>query len=397
MVNTPVYMDYNATTPCDPRVVETMLPLFTNAFGNASSTTHTLGWAAASAIDDARQQVARLIGSEVKEIVFTSGATEAANLAIKGVIEMYAGKGNHVITSAIEHNAVLDTLRFAEKKGIEVTYLPVDSKGQPDLSQLEAAIKPETILIAIMYANNELGTILPVKEIGAIAKKHQVLFFCDATQAVGKIPVNVQHDDIDLMAFSAHKLYGPKGVGALYIRRKNPRVRLVPQLHGGGHENGWRSGTLNVTGIAGFGKACSICEHEMSTDGERLKQWRDKLEAGLLQVEQSGVNGDKENRLPHVLNIWFKHAQAENLMSALRQELAVSAGSACTSAVIEPSHVLKAIGLEDELAYSSLRFSLGRFTTDEEIDFVIKAVTEAVRKVREASPAWEMHKQGIEI
>ncbi|HMR92106.1 MAG TPA: IscS subfamily cysteine desulfurase [Chitinophagaceae bacterium] len=397
MLNFPIYLDNNATTPCDPRVVEAMVPYFTNVFGNAASRNHSFGWQAEEAVDYAREQVARLVGADPKEIIFTSGATEADNLAIKGVFEMYASKGNHIITCNIEHKAVLDTCKHIEKEGGEVTYLQVKPNGLVDLAELEAAIKPTTILIAIMYANNEIGTIMPMKEISAIAKKHGVLVFSDATQAVGKIPVNVHTDGIDLMAFSAHKMYGPKGVGALYVRRKNPRVKVTAQIDGGGHERGMRSGTLNVPGIVGFGKACELCMNEMEQDTQRLRALRDKLENALLQIEESYLNGDKEHRLPHVSNISFKYVEGEGLMMGFNKNIAVSSGSACTSASLEPSYVLKALGLGDDLAHSSLRFGLGRFSTDEQIDYTIEQVTSTVNKLREMSPLWEMFKEGIDL
>ena len=385
MLKFPVYLDNNATTPCDPRVVEALLPYFTENFGNAASRNHSFGWVAKEAVTLAREQVAKLINAEPKEIIFTSGATEADNLALKGVFEMYAGKGNHIITCNIEHKAVLDSCKHLEKQGAEITYLQVNKKGLIDLKELEAAIKPTTILIAIMYANNEIGVIQPMKEINAISKKHGVIFFSDATQAVGKIPVDV-NDGIDLMAFTAHKMYGPKGVGALYVRRKNPRIKLTAQIDGGGHENNMRSGTLNVTGIVGFGKACELCTQQMNEDAERLGRLRDKLETALLNLEATSLNGSKEYRLPHVTNISFEDARSENLMMNFNKEIAVSSGSACTSASIEPSYVLKALNLSDEMAHSSLRFSLGRFTTEEEIDFVIKRVSETVHELREIKP-----------
>jgi cysteine desulfurase len=362
--------------------MEVMLPYFTNQFGNAASRSHSFGWQAEEAVDYAREQVARLIGAEPKEIIFTSGATEGDNLAIKGVFEMYAGKGNHIITCVTEHKAVLDTCKHIEKLGGAVTYLPVNKEGLIDLQQLEAAITPHTILIAIMYANNETGTIQPVKEIGALAKKHGVLFFTDATQAVGKIPVDVIKDDIDLLTCSAHKMYGPKGVGALYVRRKNPRVKLTAQLDGGGHEKGMRSGTLNVPGIAGFGKAADICRLQMDEDGQKMSLLRDKLENALLQLDATYVNGSRSHRLPHVANISFNFVNGDGLMMGLNKEIALSSGAACTSASMEPSYVLKALGVEDDLAHSSLRFSIGRFTTEEEIDFIIGKVTGVVEQLR---------------
>lgn len=397
MLQFPIYLDHNATTPCDPRVIEAMLPYFTNAYGNAASRNHPFGWQAEQAVDTAREQVAQLIGADPKEIIFTSGATEGDNLAIKGVFEMYASKGNHIITCNIEHKAVLDTCKHVEKAGAEVTYLKVKDNGLIDLAELEAAIKPTTILIAIMYANNEIGTIMPMKEISKIAKKNGILVFSDATQAVGKVPVDVNADGIDIMAFSAHKMYGPKGVGALYVRRKNPRVKVTAQIDGGGHERGMRSGTLNVPGIVGFGKACEICRLEMVEETARVSKLRDKLENALLSIEESYVNGDKDHRLPHVSNISFKYVEGEGLMMGFNQNIAVSSGSACTSASLEPSYVLKALGLGDDLAHSSLRFGLGRFTTEEQIDYTIEQVSGTVLKLREMSPLWEMYKDGIDL
>ncbi|WP_317047147.1 IscS subfamily cysteine desulfurase [Taibaiella soli] len=393
----PIYLDNNATTPMDPRVLEAMLPYFTEKFGNAASRSHAFGWAAEEAVDYAREQVAKLINADPKEIIFTSGATEGDNLAIKGVFEMYASKGNHIITCVTEHKAVLDTCKHIEKQGGEVTYLPVQENGLVDLAELEKAITSKTILIAIMYGNNEVGVIQPVREISAIARKHGVLFFTDATQAVGKIPVDVLADGIDLMTFSGHKMYGPKGVGALYVRRKNPRVKVTAQMDGGGHERGMRSGTLNVPGIVGLGKACEICMNEMEEEGKRLSILRDKLQNGLMALEEAYVNGSIEHRLPHVANISFKYVEGEGLMMGFNKNIALSSGSACTSASLEPSYVLKALGLGDDLAHSSLRFGLGRFTTEEQIDYTIKAVSETVIKLREMSPLWEMFKEGIDL
>jgi cysteine desulfurase len=330
-----------------------------------------------------------LIGAEPKEIIFTSGATEADNLAIKGVCEMYASKGNHIITCAIEHKAVLDTCKHLEKQGIEVSYLAVLPDGSIDLQELEAAIRPGTILISIMYANNEIGTIMPVKAISDVARKHGILFFTDATQAVGKIPVDVNKDGIDLLALTAHKMYGPKGVGALYVRRRNPRVRLAAQMDGGGHERGMRSGTLNVPGIVGLGKAAELAISVMLEESNHLRQMRDSLENGLLQLDQTFVNGSKENRLPHMTNISFQHVEGEALLMGINKEIAISSGSACTSASIEPSYVLKALGLSDELAHSSLRFGLGRKTTEEEITYTIDKVSRTVNSLREMSPLWD--------
>jgi cysteine desulfurase len=397
MLKLPIYLDHNATTPMDPRVLEAMLPYFLENFGNAASRNHSFGWQAEEAVDYAREQIAQLIGADPKEIIFTSGATEGNNLGIKGVYEMYASKGNHIITSTTEHKAVLDTCKHLEKLGAEVTYLEVQPDGLIDLKQLEAAMKPTTILVAIMYANNEIGVIQPVKEIGAIAKKHGALFFTDAVQAVGKIPVDVIADGIDIMSFTAHKMYGPKGVGALYVRRKNPRVKVTAQIDGGGHERGMRSGTLNVPGIVGFGKAAEIAKTDMAGDTERVSKLRDKLENALTLIDETYVNGNPAHRLPHVSNISFKYVEGEGLMMGFNKDIALSSGSACTSASLEPSYVLKALGLGDDLAHSSLRFGLGRYTTEEQIDFTIKAVTDTVLKLREMSPLWEMFKEGIDI
>ena len=397
MLKLPIYLDNNATTPMDPRVLEAMTPYFLEHFGNAASRNHPFGWEAEEAVDYAREQVAKLIGADPKEIIFTSGATEGDNLAIKGVYEMYATKGNHVITATTEHKAVLDTCKHIEKIGGEVTYLQVNKEGLIDLKELEAAIKPTTILIAIMYANNEIGTIQPVKEISTLAKKHGVLFFTDGTQAVGKVPVDVNKDGIDLMAFTAHKMYGPKGVGALYVRRKNPRVKVTAQMDGGGHERGMRSGTLNVPGIVGFGKACELCRLDMEEDTKRITILRDKLETELMKLEEAYINGSTAHRLPHVTNISFKHVEGEGLLMGFNKNIALSSGSACTSASLEPSYVLKALGLGDDLAHSSLRFGLGRFTTEEQIDYTIKAISETVLKLREMSPLWEMYQEGIDL
>ncbi len=397
MLKLPVYLDNNATTACDPRVVDAMLPYFTENFGNAASRNHPFGWSAEEAVDYAREQIAALIGADPKEIIFTSGATEGDNLAIKGVYEMYASKGNHIITATTEHKAVLDTCKHIEKSGGEVTYLQVKADGLIDLHELEAAIKDTTILIAIMYANNEIGVIQPVKEISALARKHGVLFFSDAVQAVGKVPVDVNKDGIDLMAFTAHKMYGPKGIGALYVRRKNPRVKVTAQMDGGGHERGMRSGTLNVPGIVGFGKAAELARLEMDQDAKRLSILRDKLQNELMQIEETYVNGNEEHRLPHVTNISFKHVEGEGLLMGFNKNIALSSGSACTSASLEPSYVLKALGLGDDLAHSSLRFGLGRFTTEEQIDYTIDQVRTTVLKLREMSPLWEMYKEGIDL
>ncbi|MBS3913341.1 MAG: IscS subfamily cysteine desulfurase [Bacteroidetes bacterium] len=392
----PIYLDNNATTKVDPRVFEAMTPFFLNDFGNAASRSHSFGWKAEEAVDYAREQIAALIGANEKEIIFTSGATESNNLAIKGVFEMYASKGKHIITSVTEHKAVLDTCKHLEKLGAEITYLPVAMDGMLDMKDLENAIRPDTILVSIMYGNNEMGVVQKIREIGALCKSKGVLFHSDATQAVGKIPVDVIADNIDLMSFTAHKMYGPKGIGALFVRRKNPRVKVTAQMDGGGHERGMRSGTLNVPGIVGFGKACELARLEMAQDAERLSKLRDKLENALLKLEESYVNGNKENRLPHTTNISFKYVEGEGLMMAVK-DIAVSSGSACTSASLEPSYVLKALGLDDELAHSSLRFGLSRFTTEEEIDYTINYVTQAVNRLRDMSPLWEMFKDGVDL
>lgn len=372
MLQFPIYLDNNATTPVDSRVLESMLPFFTKYFGNAASNSHTFGWQASEAVDIAREQVAQLVNAEPNEIVFTSGATESDNLALKGVFEMYGAKGNHIITVKTEHKAVLDSCKHLEKLGAEVTYLDVGRDGLIDIEELEGSIKPNTILISIMYGNNEIGVVQPIKEISKIAKNNNVLFFTDATQAAGKIPVNVIKDGIDLMAFSAHKIYGPKGVGALYVRRKNPRVRITAQIDGGGHERGMRSGTLNVPGIVGFGKACELCKVEMQKDAEKTARLRDKLENELLLIQGTNVNGSRIHRLPNTSNMSFKNVDSTDLMMKFSKNLALSSGSACTSATQSPSFVLKALGLSDEMAFSSLRFGLGRFTTEEEIDYTIQ-------------------------
>jgi cysteine desulfurase len=386
MLKLPIYLDYNATTPCDPLVVEAMLPYFTEKFGNAASRTHAFGWEGEEAVEQAREQVAKLIGAEPKEIIFTSGATEGDNLAIKGVFEMYAAKGNHIITVVTEHKAVLDTCHHIEQLGGEVTYLPVNREGLIDLAELEAAIRPTTILIAVMYANNEIGVIQPVRDISQVARKHQVLFFTDAAQAVGKVPVDVNRDGVDLLAISAHKAYGPKGIGALYVRRKDPRVRLTAQMDGGGHERGMRSGTLNVPAIVGLGKACELCRLGMEVEAERVKALRDRLEGELLQLQDVYVNGSREHRLPGTVNLSFRHVSAEGLITLINKDIALSSGSACTSASLEPSYVLKALGLDDDLAHSSLRFGLGRFTTENEVDYAIRQLKEGVERVRGNNP-----------
>jgi cysteine desulfurase len=392
----PVYLDNNATTKVDPRVLETMIPFFTEDFGNAASRNHPFGWKAEEAVDYAREQIATLIGANEKEIIFTSGATESNNLALKGVFEMYAEKGKHIVTAVTEHKAILDTCKHLEKQGAEITYLHPAEDGLLTVAQVEEAIRPDTILVTIMFGNNEIGVLQPIREIGAVCKKHGVLFHSDATQAVGKIPVDVIADNIDLMSFTAHKMYGPKGIGALYVRRKNPRVKVTAQMDGGGHERGMRSGTLNVPGIVGFGKAAELARLDMESDTQRIIKMRDRLENSLLTLEESYLNGSKEHRLPHTTNISFKYVEGEGLMMAIK-DIAVSSGSACTSASLEPSYVLKSLGLDDELAHSSLRFGLSRFTTDEEIDFTIKCVSDAVNRLRDMSPLWEMFKEGIDL
>ena len=392
-----IYLDNNATTPCDPRVVEAMVPYFFEHHGNAASRNHPFGWEAEEAVDYAREQVAKLLDADEKEIIFTSGATESDNLAIKGVYEMYSRKGNHIITVKTEHKAVLDTCNKLEKHGAEITYLNVKGDGMIDLAELEAAIKPSTIMVAVMWANNETGVIQPMKEIGQICEKHGILFFSDATQAVGKIKTHPREIGVHLMAFSAHKMYGPKGVGALYVSRKNPRVKVTAQMDGGGHERGMRSGTLNVPGIVGFGKAAEIAMQEMGQDAARLSKLRDKLEKAFFEMEEIYVNGNVDHRMPHVTNISFKHVEGEGLMMTFNQEIALSSGSACTSASLEPSYVLVALGLGDDLAHSSLRFSLGRFTKEEDVNYAIEAIKKGVNHMRDLSPIWEMYKEGVDL
>jgi cysteine desulfurase len=391
-VKLPVYFDNHATTPVDPRVLEAMLPYFTEKFGNAASRNHEFGWRAEEAVENARAQIARLINAHPKEIVFTSGATESDNLAIKGVAETHRPKGNHIITQVTEHKAVLDSCKRLESYGCEITYLPVNRDGLIDPDDLAKAITPKTILISIMYANNEIGVIQPIAQIGKIAKKHNVLFHVDAVQAIGKIPVDVQKDGIDLLSISAHKLYGPKGVGALYVRRKNPRVQLAPMIDGGGHERGMRSGTLNVPGIVGFGKACELCQKEMAAEAARLGPMRDKLKKAIESgLDNTAINGSLMHRLPNNLNISFAYVEGESLLMGIN-DVAVSSGSACTSAAIEPSYVLRALGVSDDLAHSSIRFGLGRFNTEEEVDYVAARVIETVKRLRELSPLYETAK-----
>ena len=396
-MKTPIYLDNHSTTPMDPRVLETMLPYFTQHFGNAASRNHSFGWEAEQAVEKARKQIAELIGANPKEIIFTSGATESNNLAIKGVAEMYAEKGNHIITAATEHKAVLDTCKKLEKQGYQVTYLALREDGLIDLDKLRAAITDKTILVSIMYANNEIGVVQPVAEIGKICKEKGVLYHTDGVQAVGKVPVDVIKDNIDLMSITAHKLYGPKGVGALYVRRKNPRVQITSQMDGGGHERGMRSGTMNVPAIAGFGKAAELCRLEMGEESKRLEFLRDKLRAKLeSELDEVFINGTMEHRLPHNLNISFAYVEGESLLMGIN-DIAVSSGSACTSATLEPSYVLKALGVVDDLAHTSIRFGLGRFTTEEEVDYAAVRMIDTVRKLRELSPLYEMAKEGIDM
>ncbi|MCA9461229.1 MAG: IscS subfamily cysteine desulfurase [Nitrospira sp.] len=393
----PIYLDNHSTTPCDPRVVEVMLPYFTEKYGNSASRNHSFGWEAEEGVEHARKQIAQLIHADPKEIIFTSGATESDNLALKGIVEMYREKGDHIITSSTEHRAVIDTAKFLEKKGISVTFLPVDKLGRVNPDDVRNAITEKTILISVMLANNEIGTINPVSEIGKVAKEKGIIFHCDATQGVGKIPVNVQEMGIDLMSFSAHKIYGPKGIGALYVRRKGPRVRLEPMIHGGGHERGMRSGTLAVPLIVGFGKACELCEQEMPIESVRMAKMRDRLQEGIMgAMEEVYLNGHPTERLPGNLNISFAYVEGEALLMGVK-EIALSSGSACTSATLEPSYVLRALGVGSDLAHSSIRFGLGRFNTDEEIEYTIDRMIKAVNHLREMSPLYEMAKEGIDL
>ncbi len=399
MEREPIYMDNQATTPVDPRVIEAMVPFLGEVYGNAASRNHAFGWAAEEAVDRGRSQIADLVGARPKEIIFTSGATESDNLAIKGVAEFYADKGNHIITAVTEHKAVLDTCQALERANIaEVTYLPVDQYGRVDADDVKQAIRDETILISLMYANNEIGTLHPIREIGKLAKERGILFHCDATQGVGKIPVNVDEDGVDLMSMSAHKMYGPKGCGALYVRSRKPRVRLRAQMHGGGHERGMRSGTLNVAGIVGFGKACELCGQELEAEAGRLIALRQKLYNGLTDnLEDVYLNGHPTERIPGNLNLSFSYVEGESFLMGLNREIALSSGSACTSATLEPSYVLKALGVGEELAHTSIRFGLGRFNTEEDVDYVVKRVSEVVIRLREMSPLYEMAKAGIDL
>jgi cysteine desulfurase len=398
MVKLPIYMDNHATTPTDRRVLEAMLPYFTEKFGNAASRNHSFGWEAEEAVDKARNQIAALINAKPKEIIFTSGATESDNLAIKGIVEFYRDKGNHIISCVTEHKAVLDSCRALERIGkATVTYLPVDRYGMVNPDDVRKAITDKTVLITIMYANNEIGTIHPVGEIGRLAKEKGITFHCDAVQAVGKIPVDVERDGIDLLSLSAHKIYGPKGIGAIYVRSKGPRVRITAQMDGGGHERGMRSGTLNVTGIVGLGRACEIAKAEMLDEGRQLTELRNKLQAGIFErLDEVFLNGHPTERLPGNLNLSFAYVEGESLLMGI-SDVAVSSGSACTSATLEPSYVIRALGTDEELAHSSIRFGLGRFNTDEEVDFVTDRVCSEVKRLREMSPLYEMAKEGIDL
>ena len=405
-MKTPIYLDYQATTPTDERVLAEMLPYFTEVYGNAASRSHPFGWQAEEAVDKARAEIAELIGASAKEMVFTSGSTEAINLAIKGAVDMYgnvepkAGKisGKHIITSLVEHKAVLDTCKHLEKQGCQVTYLKPDETGMVTPEQIAEALRDDTLMVALIWGNNEIGTLNPIREIGQLCHERNVLFFVDGTQAAGKIPVNVETDNVDLMCISAHKLYGPKGVGALYVRRRKPRVRLVSQIDGGGHERGMRSGTLNVTSIVGLGAACRIAGEELETEMQRTMGLRDRLEekirAGLDMVH---LNGNREHRLPGCLNLSFSYVEGESLLMGINNDMAVSSGSACTSASLEPSHVLRAMGVGDELAHSSIRFGIGRKTTEEEVDFAATRIIKTVTRLRELSPLYEMALEGIDI
>jgi len=396
-VKLPIYMDNHATTRPDPRVIEEMMPYFGEKFGNAASRNHEFGWVAEQAVEQARERIAKLIGATSKEIIFTSGATESDNLAIKGVAEMYKEKGNHIITQAIEHKAVLDTCKRLEKYGFRVTYLPVQKDGRIDLDDLKRSMDDKTILVTIMAANNEIGALQPIREIGALCHERGVLFHTDAVQAIGKVPFNVIQDNVDLASITAHKLYGPKGVGALYVRRKNPRVQLVAQIDGGGHERGMRSGTLNVPGIVGLGKACEIATNGMAEEAKKLAALRDRLKDAIMgQLDECYINGSVEHRLPGNLNISFAYVEGESLLMGIN-DIAVSSGSACTSATLEPSYVLKALGAGDDLAHSSIRFGLGRFNTEAEVDYVAERVVDTVKRLRELSPLYEMAKEGIDL
>ncbi len=395
MLKFPIYLDYSATTPVDPRVAQKMIPWLTEQFGNPASRSHAYGWAAEAAVEEAREQVAALVNADAKEIIWTSGATESNNLAIKGAAHFYQGKGKHIITVKTEHKAVLDTVRELEREGFEATYLDVQENGLIDLDVLKAAIRPDTIVVSVMFVNNEIGVIQPIAEIGEICREKGIVFHVDAAQATGKVDIDLDKLKVDLMSFCAHKTYGPKGIGALYVRRK-PRVRLEAQMHGGGHERGLRSGTLATHQIVGMGECFRIAREEMAAENARVKKLRDKLLAGLTDIEATYVNGDLEHRVPHNLNISFAYVEGESLIMAIK-DIAVSSGSACTSASLEPSYVLRALGRNDELAHSSIRFTLGRFTTEEEVDFTIDLLHKKIGKLRELSPLWDMYKEGIDL
>jgi len=391
----PIYLDYSATTPVDPRVADAMIPYLREQFGNPASRSHAYGWSAEAAVEEARANVAKLVGADPREIIWTSGATESNNLALKGAAQFYKSKGKHIITVKTEHKAVLDTVRELERVGFEATYLEPQDNGLITLEQLEAAIRPDTILVSVMFVNNEIGVIQPIKEIGELTRKKGIIFHCDAAQATGKVHIDLNELKVDLMSFSAHKTYGPKGIGALYVRRK-PRVRLEAQMHGGGHERGLRSGTLATHQIVGMGEAFRIAREEMDSELARIHALRDRLANGLSAIEETYINGDMEHRVPHNLNVSFNFVEGESLIMAVK-DIAVSSGSACTSASLEPSYVLRALGRSDELAHSSIRFTIGRFTTEEDIDFAVNLLKEKVGKLRELSPLWEMHKDGIDL
>ncbi|MEJ5210873.1 MAG: IscS subfamily cysteine desulfurase [Burkholderiales bacterium] len=395
MLKLPIYLDYSATTPVDPRVAEKMIPYLTEKFGNPASRSHAFGWEAEKAVEHAREQVAALVNADPKEIIWTSGATESNNLALKGAAHFYKGKGRHIVTVKTEHKAVLDTCRELERQGFEVTYLAPEANGLLDLEKFQAALRPDTILASVMFVNNEIGVIQDIEKLGEICRERGVIFHVDAAQATGKVPIDLSRLKVDLMSFSAHKTYGPKGIGALYVRRK-PRVRLEAQMHGGGHERGLRSGTLATHQIVGMGEAFAIAQAEMATENERIRMLRDKLWKGLSEIEEVYVNGDMERRVPHNLNVSFAYVEGESLIMAIK-DVAVSSGSACTSASLEPSYVLKSLGRSDELAHSSIRFTIGRFTTEEEIDYTIDLVKRKIAKLRELSPLWEMYKEGIDL
>jgi len=391
----PIYMDYSATTPIDPRVADKMIPYLREQFGNPASRSHAYGWSAEAAVEEARANVAALVGADPREIIWTSGATESNNLALKGAAHFYKTKGKHIITVKTEHKAVLDTVRELERQGFEATYLEPQDNGLVSLEQLEAAIRPDTILVSVMYVNNEIGVIQPIAEIGELCRKKGVIFHCDAAQATGKVHINLAELKVDLMTFTAHKTYGPKGIGALFVRRK-PRIRLEAQMHGGGHERGLRSGTLPTHQIVGIGEAFRIAREEMDAELAKVQALRDRLAKGLLEIEEVYINGDMEHRVPHNLNVSFNFVEGESLIMAVK-DLAVSSGSACTSASLEPSYVLRALGRSDELAHSSIRFTIGRFTTEEDIDFAVELLKSKVGKLRELSPLWDMHKEGIDL